>query len=64
MPQPLNKYSRRITQPKVQGASQAMLYGTAAASCCVEGFSTDQAEGLSMEEVERRHGELLRMITP
>lgn len=28
MPQPLNKYSRRITQPKVQGASQAMLYGT------------------------------------
>ncbi len=24
----LNKYSRRITQPKVQGASQAMLYGT------------------------------------
>ena len=28
MPEPLNKYSRRITQPKVQGASQAMLYGT------------------------------------
>ena len=27
MSQPLNKYSRRITQPKVQGASQAMLYG-------------------------------------
>ena len=25
---PLNKYSRRITQPKSQGASQAMLYGT------------------------------------
>jgi dihydroxy-acid dehydratase len=24
----LNKYSRQITQPKVQGASQAMLYGT------------------------------------
>ena len=24
----LNKYSRRITQPKNQGASQAMLYGT------------------------------------
>lgn len=24
----LNKYSSRITQPKVQGASQAMLYGT------------------------------------
>lgn len=24
----LNKYSRHITQPKVQGASQAMLYGT------------------------------------
>lgn len=24
----LNKYSRRITQPPVQGASQAMLYGT------------------------------------
>jgi dihydroxy-acid dehydratase len=26
--QDLNKYSRRITQPKSQGASQAMLYGT------------------------------------
>lgn len=24
----LNKYSKRITQPRVQGASQAMLYGT------------------------------------
>src|SRR5690606_7065101 len=24
----LNKYSRHITQPKSQGASQAMLYGT------------------------------------
>ena len=24
----LNKFSRRITQPKSQGASQAMLYGT------------------------------------
>jgi dihydroxy-acid dehydratase len=28
MSAPLNKYSRRITQPKVQGASQAMLYAT------------------------------------
>ncbi|HEX4130300.1 MAG TPA: dihydroxy-acid dehydratase [Pirellulales bacterium] len=28
MPQALNKYSARITQPKSQGASQAMLYGT------------------------------------
>jgi len=26
--QPLNKFSSRITQPKSQGASQAMLYGT------------------------------------
>ena len=26
--QPLNRYSRRITQPRNQGASQAMLYGT------------------------------------
>ena len=25
---PLNKFSARITQPKSQGASQAMLYGT------------------------------------
>ena len=24
----LNRYSSRITQPKSQGASQAMLYGT------------------------------------
>jgi len=28
MPSPLNKFSSRITQPKSQGASQAMLYGT------------------------------------
>ena len=28
MSQPLNRISRRITQPKSQGASQAMLYGT------------------------------------
>ncbi|MFO7538521.1 MAG: dihydroxy-acid dehydratase [Chloroflexota bacterium] len=28
MTQQLNKYSARITQPKAQGASQAMLYGT------------------------------------
>ena len=28
MPEIMNKYSSRITQPKVQGASQAMLYGT------------------------------------
>jgi dihydroxy-acid dehydratase len=28
MPAPLNKYSARVTQPKSQGASQAMLYGT------------------------------------
>lgn len=24
----LNKFSKRITEPKSQGASQAMLYGT------------------------------------
>ena len=28
MTEVLNKYSRRITQPKIQGASQAMLYAT------------------------------------
>ncbi len=28
MTTPLNKFSSRITQPKSQGASQAMLYGT------------------------------------
>jgi dihydroxy-acid dehydratase len=28
MPTPLNKYSARITQPRSQGASQAMLYAT------------------------------------
>lgn len=28
MPPNLNKYSQRITQPKSQGASQAMLYAT------------------------------------
>ena len=26
--QPLNKFSSRVTQPRSQGASQAMLYGT------------------------------------
>src|SRR5579862_7419603 len=28
MPAPLNKFSSRVTQPKSQGASQAMLYAT------------------------------------
>jgi dihydroxy-acid dehydratase len=28
MTKPLNQYSRRITEPRSQGASQAMLYGT------------------------------------
>ncbi|MHC5092610.1 MAG: dihydroxy-acid dehydratase, partial [Planctomycetota bacterium] len=28
MENPLNTYSRRITQPKSQGASQAMLYAS------------------------------------
>ncbi len=28
MPAPLNKYSSRVTQPRSQGASQAMLYAT------------------------------------
>ncbi len=28
MPQPINRYSSRITQPKSQGGSQAILYGT------------------------------------
>ena len=28
MDKPLNRYSARVTQPKSQGASQAMLYGT------------------------------------
>jgi dihydroxy-acid dehydratase len=28
MSEPLNRISRRITQPKSQGASQAMLYAT------------------------------------
>jgi dihydroxy-acid dehydratase len=32
MPTPLNKYSSHITQPKSQGASQAMLYATGLSS--------------------------------
>jgi dihydroxy-acid dehydratase len=28
MPEPLNRFSARVTRPKSQGASQAMLYGT------------------------------------
>jgi dihydroxy-acid dehydratase len=28
MPEPLNRYSARVTRPKSQGASQAMLFGT------------------------------------
>lgn len=43
---------------------QAMLYGTASASCCVEGFGTDQVVGRSLEELERRHASLLQLITP
>jgi len=43
---------------------QAMLYGTAAASCCVEGFSTELLGGPSEVEIQKRHGELLKMITP
>ena len=43
---------------------QAMLYGTAAASCCVEGFSSDMMDGPSGAEIDRRHAELLEMITP
>ena len=43
---------------------QAMLYGTAAASCCVEGFSSEFMSGPSTVEIEKRHAELLEMITP
>jgi sugar/nucleoside kinase (ribokinase family) len=43
---------------------QAMLYGTATASRCVEGFSTEQLETRSMVEIERRREELVQMITP
>ena len=43
---------------------QAMLYGTAAASCCVEGFSTELMSGPSSTEIDKRHAELLEMITP
>ena len=43
---------------------QAMLYGTAAASCCVEGFSSEMMDGPSGAEIDRRHAELLQMITP
>jgi len=43
---------------------QAMLYGTAAASQCVEAFSTEQLEGRSMADIEERRGELLTLITP
>ena len=43
---------------------QAMLYGTAAASCCVEGFSSEFMSGPSATEIDKRHAELLEMITP
>ena len=43
---------------------QAMLYGTAVASCCVEGFSSDQLSGPATEQIEARHAELMRLITP
>ena len=43
---------------------QAMLYGTAAASRCVESFSTEQLEGRSLQEIQGRREELLAMITP
>ena len=48
MTEKLNKYSSRITQPKSQGASQAMLYGT----------------GLSEEDMERLLGEWQGKLGP
>ena len=43
---------------------QAMRYGTAAASCCVEGFSTEQVETGSIDQIEKRREELIQLITP
>jgi len=43
---------------------QAMLYGTAAASRCVEAFSVEQLEGRPLDEIAARREELLAMITP
>ena len=43
---------------------QAMIYGTASASRCVEAFSTEQLEARSLDEIESRRDELLQMITP
>ena len=50
-----------ISAPSVR---QAMLYGTAAASRCVESFSTEQLERRSLEEIQARREDLLAMITP
>ena len=40
----LNKFSRRVTQPKSQGASQAMMYGT--------GMTEESNPALRAEEVD------------
>ena len=46
MSQPLNKYSARITQPRSQGASQAMLYGTGLTEADMQKAQVGIAEAL------------------
>jgi dihydroxy-acid dehydratase len=46
MARKLNRYSSRITEPKSQGASQAMLYGT----------------GLTREDMDKAEGRHRRQL--
>jgi len=41
-----------------------MLYGTVAASYCVEGFGVDALKGKTLRDFDERYDELLGIVTP
>lgn len=43
---------------------KGMLYGTVAASYCVEGFGVDALKGKTLREFDARYDELLGIVTP
>lgn len=52
---------QRNTEPKT--LRRAMLYGTVAASFCVEGFGVEALDGRSRNEIDQRYDELLTIVT-
>lgn len=47
----------------IAGVKRALLYGSAAASFTVEGFSLDRLQEISRDDIERRHMELKKMMS-